>query len=157
MSRSSPHETDRIGIFECTWKRHGEFAGDIGRLNLDTDTWVALKMLMRRAAAGTVRLDEWEYPCASSRGAIGELKHHEECEVTAIKADRAVPESATVHYRVYFAEPAVSPEELWALGMGAKSWHPDFVGTNQQDDIELAMGRANTTTPQGVELLTFSP
>ncbi|KZF07842.1 hypothetical protein A2J03_22620 [Rhodococcus sp. EPR-157] len=119
------------------------------------DTWVAIRTQLRRAANGTVREEDWEYPCESSRGAIGEIRYDEAGEVRAIKPDGAIFEEAIIHYRVYFNEPKLCPEELWAMGAGSKSWHIDHIGTVQQDDIDLAVARSNGTSATGVELLPF--
>lgn len=155
MSRSPRHESDRIGKVQCSWKRHTEFSKDVARLQIDADTWIALKTQLHRVATGTVRDDEWEYPCGSSHGAIGEIRYDEEGEVRVIRAASAVKEPATIHYRVYFNEPRLCPEELWSMGAGAKSLHPDYLGTDQQTDIDIAVARTNGTSALGVELLTF--
>jgi hypothetical protein len=140
---------------QCSWKRHSEFGHDVVRLQLDVDTWIALKAQLRRAAHGTIRDADWEYPCGSTHGAIGEIRYDEEGEVQVIHPDSVVMEPATIHYRVYFNEPRLCPQELWGMGAGAKSLHPDYVGTDQQTDIDVAVGRTNATSGRGVELLTF--
>ncbi|MCT1353837.1 MULTISPECIES: hypothetical protein [unclassified Gordonia (in: high G+C Gram-positive bacteria)] len=155
MRRAPRHNSDRIGVINCSWKRHSDLAHDIGRLRVDKDTWVAIKAQLRRAAIGTIRDEDWEYPCESTRGAIGEIRYDEEAEVEAIYSDRVITETTTVNYRVYFNEPVLCPEELWGMGAGAKSLHPDYVGTEQQADIDVAVGRTNSTSATGRELLTF--
>lgn len=148
--------SDRIGLVQCTWKRHAEFANDLGRLSIDRDTYFGIKAQLRRAANGTVRDEDWEYPCGTTRGAIGEIRYDEQGEVEVIRIDRVDQEEAIINYRVYFNEPTLCPEELWGMGMGAKSLHKDFIGTSQQDDIDLAVARTNTTSANGAELDTFS-
>lgn len=155
MGRVPRHESDRIGKVQCSWKRHGELANDLGRLRIDVDTWIALKTQLKRAATGTIRNQDWEYPCGSTRGAIGEIRYDEEGEVQVIRPDSIVMEAATINYRVYFNEPSLCPQELWGMSAGGKSLHPDYLGTDQQTDIDMAVGRTNMTTPRGVELLTF--
>lgn len=156
--RQPVHKSDRIGIRECSWKGHDEFFNDIRRVVKDAQTWSAIKTMMRRAAAGTAREVRWEYPCASSTGMIGELKHTEHGEVEySDPAGNTIVESADIHYRVYFNEPRFCPAELWAMGAGTKSLHPQFEGTDQQDDIEIAVLRASQTTPGGTELHSFNP
>ena len=155
MSRLPRHESDRIGKVQCSWKRHAEFGHDVGRLQIDRDTWIALKTQLRRAATGTIRDKDWEYPCGSSHGAIGEIRHDEEGEVQVIRTDAVIMEPATIHYRVYFNEPRLCPQELWSMTAGAKCLHPDYVGTDQQEDIDIAVGRSNSTSLRGVELEPF--
>jgi hypothetical protein len=140
---------------QCSWRRHPDFGNDVGRLQIDADTCIALKTQLRRAANGTIRDGDWEYPCASTRGAIGEIRHDEEGEVQVIRSHSVVMEPATIHYRVYFSEPRLCPQELWGMGAGAKSHHPDYVGTDQQTDIDIAVARTNATSELGVGLLTF--
>jgi hypothetical protein len=157
VSREPRHETDRIGILICTWRRHAEFGGDVGRLGIDRDTWAAMKSLMRRAARGTVRENEWEFPCATSSGSLGELKLYEADEVSYVAEGQKVIDEVTIHYRIYFNEPTLCPEELWAMGAGAKCEHPEYVGTDQQADIAVAVGRTYACSANGNELLTFDP
>lgn len=153
MIRQPRKESDRIGIRRCTWKYHPEFVADLRRIGVDKHTWRAIVAMLRRAADGTARKVDWEFPCASSTGIIGELKHAEEAEIKCLDADNNVAfETTTNHYRVYFNEPHLCPEELWAMGAGVKSHHPYFVGTNQQDDIQLAALRASQTDPTGRDL-----
>ncbi len=155
-SRRSPrHESDRIGVHQCDWRRHPSFADDIGRLQVDPDTWSAMKTLLRRTAQGTVRDEEWEYPCASSNGMLGELKMQEEDEVDVISPAGVSREAITVHYRLYFNEPKPCPTDLWAMGAGAKALHASYPSTDQQNDIDVSKGRVMMTTPAGNELQHF--
>lgn len=155
MIRREPRqESDRIGIHKCTWKYHSEFVNDLRRVGVDGQAWSGIKQMLKSAADGTARDDiNWEYPCASSNGIIGELKYDQECDVTYLVADVGkVVDSTTVCYRIYFNEPALCPQELWAMGIGAKSLHPHYVGTDQQVDIEVAKLRASQTSSMGSDL-----
>jgi hypothetical protein len=129
------------------------------RVGIDWQTWNNVKTMMRAAADGTARDVVWEYPCQSSNGVIGELKHEEAGEVRYIDDANGIEvvESAMIRYRVYINEPNLCPEELWAMGFGAKSHHPHYPSTNQQTDIELATLRASQTDQTGRDLPQFNP
>ncbi|MGB3485248.1 MAG: hypothetical protein WBB07_23915 [Mycobacterium sp.] len=156
MSRQPRQESDRIGIRQCNWKYHGAFIEDLKRISVDAQTWASLKTMLKRAADGTAQDVNWEYPCASSSGIVGELKHDEIGEVRYLDTDsNPVVDQAMIHYRIYFNEPTLCPEELWAMGGGAKSHHPEYVGTDQQTDIELSRLRASQVDPTGCDLYNF--
>lgn len=157
VNREPRLESDRIGIRKCTWKYHVAFVDDAKRIRVDHATWQAIKTMMFAAADGTARDVIWEFPCESSHGSIGELKHEEQDEVQSFQPNCVGVETAEIHYRVYFSEPKLCPEELWAMGLGVKSHHPEFVGTDQQSDIELASLRASQSGPTGNGLRDLTP
>ncbi|WP_248488904.1 hypothetical protein [Tsukamurella sp. PLM1] len=111
--------------------------------------WLAtLKQLLRRAAQGTVRNEEWEYPCATSRGQIGELKmtYAHECERDGELTD------LNVWHRIYYHEPSACPAELWAVSAGCKVDGDATGAAQQQDAIDRACTRVAFTDPLGREL-----
>lgn len=111
---------------------------------------------MAAAADGTARDVNWEYPCRTTNGIVGELKHDEWTEVRFPDADGNIVEHETIaYYRIYYNEPAACPNELWAMGIGVKSHNEHFVGTNQQDDVEIAALRASQCHETGVGLFEF--
>ena len=146
------HESTRIGKCQCSWKRHASFGDDVKRFAIDRDTWEGIKDAMKRMANGSSRAREWDFPCASTRGLIGELRYNEHAEIH--EKDGAITD-VEVCYRVYFAEPKLCPVELWAMLLGRKCRDDRLPQSDQQTDIDTARARAEYTSQSGNELGDF--
>ncbi|MFD6883005.1 hypothetical protein [Rhodococcus sp. NPDC060084] len=115
--------SSRVTVGGCTWELLAEFKRDITELNLDHMTLHEVKRLMLRAAQGTVRTDEWEYPLVSGGNMVGELR----LDIEELK------------YRLYYNEPRSAPTLLLAVLLGVKTH--DEVGhwkSVQQGHIQAA-------------------
>lgn len=136
----------------CTWKRHPDLPADFEAYPVEVvldRAWLAtLKQLLRRAAQGTVRNEEWEYPCATARGQIGELKmtHAHEFERGGEMID------LLVWHRIYYHEPGACPSELWAMSAGCKVDGDETGAAHQQEAIERACSRVAFTDLLGRDL-----
>ncbi|BCN82793.1 hypothetical protein RE0356_14340 [Prescottella equi] len=152
--RQPAKASDRVKQGGCQWKRHEEFSIDAGKLGtIDADTWASLKRLLVRAAQGTVRDEEWEYPCALANGRVGELRMEHAGEVTD---DEGIDHEVTFHYRTYYHEPRACPTDLWAMALGLKHIRDPDSASRQNDDIARAKDRVLLCDPQGHNLLAFN-
>lgn len=110
----------------CRWRFVKAFTNDVADLALTLDDRHTLKRLLDRAAQGTVRSEEWEYPLSLGRGVIGELRMD-------IGDDK---------YRIMYHEPRDDLAGLLALGIMVKEHDDEGQWRQQQNDfIEVARGR----------------
>jgi hypothetical protein len=120
------YASSRVQQGGCRWDLLDGFRGDLRELQLDEMTLRELKGLMTRAATGTVRSDEWEYPLRSGGNMVGELR----LDIEALK------------YRLYYNEPALDMELLLAVVMGLKVHDDEGVWfAVQQGHIQTAKRR----------------
>ncbi|GAA2376215.1 hypothetical protein GCM10009855_14410 [Gordonia cholesterolivorans] len=157
--REPAKASDRVCRGGCCWKRHGDLGEDLQSLHqaIHPSTWSDIRQLMARAARGTVRSTEWEYPCRSSHGRVGELKTSVTEAVQVDDVDDPDTDDGTVdmrvHYRIYYHEPSLHETELWAMAAGSKCKDARYRSTNQDDDIARARDRTDGTPLNGDGLM----
>lgn len=125
MERGDVPGSSRVTIGGCRWFFVSEFKTDLKALQLTADDLATLKRLLQRAAQGTVRFDEWEYPLALGGGVIGELR----MDIEELK------------YRIFYYEPTRDMTALLALGIMVKS-HDDEGQWKGAQNAEIERARA---------------
>lgn len=117
--------SSRVTNGGCRWFFVPAFKADLQALQLTADDVATLKRLLNRAAQGTVRFDEWEYPLALGGGVIGELR----MDIEDSK------------YRIFYYEPTRDMTALLALGIMVKA-HDDRGQWKGDQNAEIERARA---------------